>query len=76
MTNEEILQQIYDETLVGNKPAVVELTARGIEAEMDPNTLLFEALIPALEEVGAPPPPACRLRDGEGRHLPDGHRAG
>jgi len=53
MTNEEILQQIYDETLVGNKPAVVELTARGIEAEMDPNTLLFEALIPALEEVGA-----------------------
>ena len=53
MTNEEILQQIYDETLVGNKPAVVELTARGIEAEIDPNTLLFEALIPALEEVGA-----------------------
>jgi methylmalonyl-CoA mutase cobalamin-binding domain/chain len=53
MTNEEILQQIYDETLVGNKPAVVELTTRGIEAEIDPNTLLFEALIPALEEVGA-----------------------
>ena len=53
MTNEEILQQIYNETLVGNKPAVVELTTRGIEAEMDPNTLLFEALIPALEEVGA-----------------------
>ena len=26
MTNEEILQQIYDDTLVGNKPAVVELT--------------------------------------------------
>ena len=39
MTNEEILQQIYDETLVGNKPAVVELTARGIEAEIPPNTL-------------------------------------
>ena len=53
MTNEEILQQIYDETLVGNKPAVVELTTRGIEAEIPPNTLLFEALIPALEEVGA-----------------------
>ena len=53
MTNEEILQQIYDETLVGNKPAVVELTTKGIEAEIDPNVLLFEALIPALEEVGA-----------------------
>ncbi len=53
MTNEEILQKIYDETLVGNKPAVVELTTLGIEAEIPPNTLLFEALIPALEEVGA-----------------------
>jgi methylmalonyl-CoA mutase cobalamin-binding domain/chain len=53
MTNEEILQHIYDETLVGNKPAVVDLTNRGIEAEIPPETLLFEALIPALEEVGA-----------------------
>jgi len=53
MTNEEILQHIYDETLVGNKPAVVELTTRGIEAKIAPETLLFEALIPALEEVGA-----------------------
>ncbi len=53
MTNEEILQQIYDETLVGNRPAVIELTTAGIEAEIPPNTLLFEALIPALEEVGA-----------------------
>ena len=53
MTNEEILQHIYDETLVGNKPEVVELTARGIEAKIPPETLLYEALIPALEEVGA-----------------------
>jgi len=53
MTNEEILQHIYDNTLVGNKPEVVELTARGIELGIPPETLLFEALIPALEEVGA-----------------------
>jgi len=53
MTNEEILQHIYDETLVGNKPAVVDLTNQGIEAAIPPETLLFEALIPALEEVGA-----------------------
>jgi 5-methyltetrahydrofolate--homocysteine methyltransferase len=53
MTNEEILQHIYDETLVGNRPAVVELTAAGIETGIPPETLLFEALIPALEEVGA-----------------------
>ena len=32
MTHDEILQQLYDETLVGNKPAVVELTEQGIDA--------------------------------------------
>lgn len=53
MTNEEILQELYDNTLVGNSPAVIELTEQGIEGGIDPNTMLFEALIPALEEVGA-----------------------
>jgi len=53
MTNEEILQRIYDETLVGNRPEVVDLTALGLEGGLTPETLLFEALIPALEEVGA-----------------------
>ena len=53
MTHQEILQRIYDQTLVGNKPEVMELTTRGIEAGLSPETLLFEALIPALEEVGA-----------------------
>jgi 5-methyltetrahydrofolate--homocysteine methyltransferase len=53
MTNEEILQHIYDNTLVGNKPEVVDLTNQGIDAGIPPETLLFEALIPALEEVGA-----------------------
>jgi methylmalonyl-CoA mutase cobalamin-binding domain/chain len=53
MNPDEILKQMYEETLVGNKPAVVELTDQGIAAGMAPETLLFEALIPALEEVGA-----------------------
>jgi 5-methyltetrahydrofolate--homocysteine methyltransferase len=53
MTNEEILQRIYDETLVGNRPGVVDLTGLGLEGGLTPETLLFEALIPALEEVGA-----------------------
>ena len=26
MTTEELLAQLYDQTLVGNKPAVIELT--------------------------------------------------
>jgi 5-methyltetrahydrofolate--homocysteine methyltransferase len=44
---------MYDSTLVGNKPEVVDLTNRGLEAGIEPTTMLFESLIPALEEVGA-----------------------
>ncbi len=33
MTEEEILQGLYDNTLVGNKPAVVELTEQGLADE-------------------------------------------
>ena len=53
MNQDEILTQMYDRTLVGDKPAVVELTQQGIDAGVDPNVMLFEALIPSLEEVGA-----------------------
>src|SRR5258708_1397131 len=53
MTNEELLRQLYDQTLVGNAPAVVELTNAGLATGMGPETLLYEALIPSLEEVGA-----------------------
>ncbi|MGI8973778.1 MAG: corrinoid protein [Gaiella sp.] len=53
MTTEEILTGLYDFTLVGNKPEVVGLTELGIELGIGPETMLFEALIPALEEVGA-----------------------
>src|ERR1017187_5664915 len=34
-------------------PAVLELTKAGLEMGLDPETLLFDALIPSLEEVGA-----------------------
>jgi methanogenic corrinoid protein MtbC1 len=53
MTHEEILTQMYDRTLVGDKPAVVELTESGLETGLAPETMLFDSLIPALEEVGA-----------------------
>jgi methylmalonyl-CoA mutase cobalamin-binding domain/chain len=53
MTPEEILQGLYDDTLVGNAPSVKALTEEGIAAGMDPETLLYDALIPSLEEVGA-----------------------
>jgi methylmalonyl-CoA mutase cobalamin-binding domain/chain len=53
MTTEELLTQLYDQTLVGNKPAVLELTNAGLAAGLGPEMLLYEALIPSLEEVGA-----------------------
>ena len=53
MTREELLSQLYDDTLVGNAPAVVELTNQGLALGILPEELLYEALIPSLEEVGA-----------------------
>jgi methylmalonyl-CoA mutase cobalamin-binding domain/chain len=53
MSKEEILKELYDETLVGNAPRVLELTKQGLEEGMGPDEILFEALIPSLEEVGA-----------------------
>jgi len=53
MTREEILQALYDETLVGNRPRVLELTQIGLDTGLEPETMLFDALIPSLEEVGA-----------------------
>jgi len=49
---EEILDGLYEHTLNGEAKPVVELTKEGLEMGMDPLTLLFDALIPALEEVG------------------------
>jgi 5-methyltetrahydrofolate--homocysteine methyltransferase len=53
VTREDLLKALYDETLVGNAPRVLELTQAGLEAGLGPDALLFEALIPSLEEVGA-----------------------
>ena len=53
MTHEEILQQLYDDTLVGNAPSVKALVEQGLEDDLDPGAMLYDALIPSLEEVGA-----------------------
>ena len=53
MTQEELLRQLYDFTLVGNAPEVLSLTNAWREMGLGPETLLYEALIPSLEEVGA-----------------------
>src|ERR1700692_2394593 len=53
MTHEEILQLLYDETLVGNAPAVVDGVNEGLETGLEPERMLYDGLIPSLEEVGA-----------------------
>jgi len=53
MTHEEILQGLYDNTLIGNAPEVKDLVNEGLAAGMGPESMLYDALIPSLEEVGA-----------------------
>ena len=53
MTHEEILQGLYDNTLIGNAPEVKDLVNQGLEDELEPEKMLYDALIPSLEEVGA-----------------------
>ena len=53
MTHEEILQTLFDETLVGNAPTVKDAVNEGLATDLAPERMLFDALIPSLEEVGA-----------------------
>jgi methylmalonyl-CoA mutase cobalamin-binding domain/chain len=53
MTPEEILKGLYDNTLIGNAPEVKQLTEQGVADGLDPESMLYDALIPSLEEVGA-----------------------
>ncbi len=49
---EEIKKELYEYTLTGRAPITEKLTQEGIELGMDPLEILFQALIPALQEVG------------------------
>jgi methylmalonyl-CoA mutase cobalamin-binding domain/chain len=53
MTHDEILQQLYDDTLVGKAPEVRDGVERGLDDGLEPERMLYDALIPSLEEVGA-----------------------
>jgi methylmalonyl-CoA mutase cobalamin-binding domain/chain len=52
MTDEEILKGLYDNTILGKAPDVKALTQVGLDQKMDPVALLYQALLPALQEVG------------------------
>ena len=52
MTDEEILKGLYDNTILGKAPEVKNLTQAGLDQKLDPVTMLYQALLPALQEVG------------------------
>jgi 5-methyltetrahydrofolate--homocysteine methyltransferase len=49
----DALTELYERTMEGNAPRVLELTNELLADGKSPDTILFDALIPALEEVGA-----------------------
>src|SRR4030088_1653895 len=49
---EEIRAGLFEHTLNGHAPEVKALTEEGLSIGMDPMDILFNALIPSLEEVG------------------------
>ncbi|CAB4333848.1 MAG: cobalamin-binding protein [Actinobacteria bacterium] len=49
----DLLTEMYEKTMEGNAPRVLELTNQALADGITPDSILFDALIPALEEVGA-----------------------
>jgi 5-methyltetrahydrofolate--homocysteine methyltransferase len=49
---DDLLDELYDFTIDGEREEVVALTKEGLGLGMGPLVILFDALIPALEEVG------------------------
>ncbi|HAJ35299.1 MAG TPA: cobalamin-binding protein [Chloroflexi bacterium] len=47
------LDQLYDAIVDGNAKAAATVTKAAVEANIDPQTLLTEYMIPAMDEVGA-----------------------
>ena len=46
------IEELYDAVLTGNKDVAVEVTRRALEDSVDPKSLIDDAMIPAMDEVG------------------------
>ncbi len=53
MDPEEIKDQLYDGVIDGEEAAVADLTHQALDAGLPADSVLYEALIPALQEVGS-----------------------
>lgn len=51
-SKDEILDELYNFVIDGDRASVVNLTKQALETGLTPNEILFDALIPGLEEVG------------------------
>lgn len=49
---DDILDELYNQVIDGKREPVVTLTKEALEIGLKPDTILFDALIPGLEEVG------------------------
>jgi methanogenic corrinoid protein MtbC1 len=49
---EELLDRLYASVLSGDVDQAVSVTQEGLRGDVEPTMLLFDAMIPALEEVG------------------------
>ena len=52
MNKEELLDELYNHILNGNKLPVIDLTNKGLDLGLTPSELLWDSMIPGLEEVG------------------------
>ncbi len=52
MSQETLLKEIYDNTILGKAAEVKALIEKGLAEHIDPLDLLYKALLPALQEVG------------------------
>lgn len=52
MTEDEILDSLFNQVLAGRADGAVEAARAGLDAALMPQRLLFDSMIPALEEVG------------------------
>jgi 5-methyltetrahydrofolate--homocysteine methyltransferase len=46
------IEELYEAILTGNRDAAAELTRQALEGSVDPQSLIDDAMIPAMDEVG------------------------
>jgi len=53
MSTDQLLDSLYNVIVSGDADSAVSHTAKALDAGVDPLTVLFDSMIPALEEVGS-----------------------